>query len=66
MIPMLTSRYYILRILKSKDYIDLSDALAAYSKFKQDQLKYAASQYSKTMKQNDYAGAYSAFLLPMC
>lgn len=66
MIPMLTSRYYILRILKSKDYVDLADALAAYSKFKQDQMSYAASEYSRTMKRNDYVGAYSAFLLPMC
>ncbi len=65
MIPMLTSRYYILRIMKSKDYIDLADALSAYARFKREQLDYSTQQYAKTIRANDYAGALSALMIPV-
>jgi hypothetical protein len=60
----LTSKYYLVRIAKSKDMIDLVDAIAAYNKFKQSRREYAIKHYCKSMKSRDIFGVFESFFIP--
>ncbi len=60
----LTSKYYLIRIAKSKDATDLIDALAAYSKFKKDRQQYAIKQYCDSVKKLDFFSAFESFFIP--
>jgi hypothetical protein len=60
----LTSKYYLIRIAKSKDMIDLVDAVVAYAKFKKDRRDYALSQYCNSIKKNDLLSAWEACFIP--
>jgi hypothetical protein len=60
----LTSKYYLIRIAKSKDIVDLSDALKAYAMFKKDRSEYAVQQYCQSVRKLDMFGMVEAMLIP--
>lgn len=60
----LTSKYYLIRIAKSKDMIDLVDAVVAYNKFKRNRCDYAVKHYCESVKKFDVFGVTEALLIP--
>lgn len=60
----LTSKYYIVRIAKSKDMIDLVDAVSAYAKFKKSRCEYATQMYCDSIRRNDMFSAWEAMFVP--
>ncbi len=57
---MLTSKYYVIRICKSKDMVDLTDALNAYLAFKRDRHDYAVKLYCDSVRNMDVPGMVEA------
>lgn len=62
---MLTSKYYLIRIFKSKDMIDLTDALKAYSAFKRSRQEYSVKLYCESIRRGDPFGMMEAAALQL-
>ena len=62
---MLTSRYYVTRILKSKDIFDLMDAIRAFLEFKAARRAYAVKHYCDSVRNLNAAGVVEAAVIPV-
>lgn len=60
----LTSKYYLIRIAKSKDFTDLFDACSKYAEFKRVQREYAIQHYCQSVRKFDGFGMMEACLIP--
>ena len=62
---LLSSRYYFIRIMKSKDLIDLSDAIKAYVEFKKSRRDYSIKVYCDSVRRFDPVGVMEAAALQL-
>ncbi len=62
---MLTSKYYLIRICKSKDMTDLMDALRAFYDFKRSRQEYSVQKYCESARKLDAFGMVEAAAIPL-